>query len=137
MPDVKRMISEVVAENGIRVEPGDPLFALVTMNRMVLEESASRFYEYNQKLIAEFNASMKKAETHGGGILAQMVKESAAKMREGLQSDIQFAGMRAAEYVHRVNEAHRRPAIIRWAAAGLVAGAALFAAGVWFGPCFH
>jgi hypothetical protein len=30
MPDVKRMISEVAAENGIRVEPGDPLFALVT-----------------------------------------------------------------------------------------------------------
>jgi hypothetical protein len=30
------------------------------MNRMVLEESASRFYEYNQKLMAEFNASMKK-----------------------------------------------------------------------------
>jgi hypothetical protein len=137
MRDVKRMISEVAAENGIRVEPGDPLFALVTMNRMVLEESASRFYEYNQKLIAEFNASMKKAETHGGGILAQMVKEAAAQMREGLQSDIQFAGMRAAEYVHRVNEAHRRPAIIRWAAAGLLAGAALFAAGVWFGPCFH
>jgi hypothetical protein len=38
MPDVKRMISEVAAENGIRVEPGDPLFALVTMNRVVLED---------------------------------------------------------------------------------------------------
>ncbi len=137
MPDVKRMISEVAAENGIRVEPGDPLFALVTMNRMVLEESASRFYEFHQKLMAELNASMKKAETHGGGILAEMVKEAATKMREGLQSDIQFAGMRAAEYVHRVNEAHRRPVIIRWAAAGLLAGAGLFAAGVWFGPCFH
>jgi hypothetical protein len=42
MPDTKRMISEVAAENGIRVEPGDPLFALVTMNRMVLEKSAKR-----------------------------------------------------------------------------------------------
>ena len=45
MPDMKRMISEVAAENGIRVEPGDPLFALVTMNRMVFEESAQRYYE--------------------------------------------------------------------------------------------
>ena len=67
-----------------------------------------------------------------------IIEDPAPKMREGLQSDIQFAGMRAAEYVHRVNEAPRRPAIIRWAAAGLVAGAALFAAGVyWFAPCFH
>ena len=40
MPDIKRMISEVAAENGIRIEPGDPLFALVTMNRMVFEEAA-------------------------------------------------------------------------------------------------
>jgi hypothetical protein len=30
MPDMKQMISEVFAENGIRIEPGDPLFALVT-----------------------------------------------------------------------------------------------------------
>ncbi len=62
MPDTKRMISEVAAENGIRVEPGDPLFALVTMNRLVLEESARTYYDYNQKLIAEFHESMKMAE---------------------------------------------------------------------------
>ena len=29
MQDVKRLISEVAAQNGIRVEPDDPLFALV------------------------------------------------------------------------------------------------------------
>jgi DNA-binding transcriptional LysR family regulator len=57
------MISEVARENGIRIEPGDPLFALVTMNRMVLDESARTYYDYNQKLITEFNASMTQAET--------------------------------------------------------------------------
>ncbi len=137
MPDVKRMISEVAAENGIRVEPGDPLFALVTMNRLVLEESAQRFYDYNQKLIAEFHESMKKAETRAGQMLGQMVKESAEKMREGLQADIRSAGLKAREYVHLVNEAHRRPAIIRWVSVGLLAAAAIFASGVWFAPCFH
>ena len=114
MPDTKRMISEVAAENGIRIEPGDPLFALVTMNRMVFEESAQRYYESNQQLIAEFNESMKRAEMRAGSMLAQMVKESAEKMREGLQGDIHIAGLKAREYVHEVNEAHRRPAIIRW-----------------------
>ena len=49
MPDMKRMISEVAAENGIRVEPGDPLFALVTMNRLVLEESASNVLRLQPK----------------------------------------------------------------------------------------
>ena len=50
-------------------------------------------------------------------------------MREGLQCDIQFAGMRASEYVHQVNEAHRRPAIIRWSVVGLLAAILIFAVG--------
>lgn len=137
MPDMKRMISEVAAENGIRVEPGDPLFALVTMNRMVLEESARTYYDYNQKLIEEFMESMKRAEVRAGSMLAQKVKESAEKMREGLQGDIHIAGLKAREYVHLVNEAHRRPAIIRWVSVGLVAAGAIFASGVWLGTLLH
>jgi len=137
MPDVKQMISEVAAENGIRIEPGDPLFALVTLNRSVLEESGQRFHDHTEKLLAAFDVSVQKVEKRAGIMLAQMVKESADKMREGLQSDIRFAGPKSLEFVHAVNEANRRPAIIRWAAAGLIAGAALFAAGVWFAPCFH
>ena len=137
MPDIKRMISEVAAENGIHVEPGDPLFALVTMNRMVLGESAKTYYDYNQTLIEEFMESMKRAEVRAGSMLAQMVKESAEKMREGLQGDIHIAGLKAREYVHLVNEAHTRPAIIRWVSVGLVAAAAIFASGVWFGPLLH
>jgi hypothetical protein len=137
MPDIKRMISEVAAENGIRVEPGDPLFALVTMNRLVLEESAKTYYDYNQKLIEGFMESMKRAEVLAGSMLAQKVKESAEQMREGLQGDIHIAGLKAREYVHLVNEAHRRPAIIRWVSVGLVAAVAIFASGVWLGPCFH
>jgi len=133
MPDVKRMISEVAHENGIRIEPGDPLFALVTMNRMVLDESAKTYYDYNQKLIQEFMESMKRAEVRAGTMLAQMVKESAEKMREGLQGDIHIAGLKAREYVHLVNEAHRRPAMIRWIAVGLAAGVVLLGGGVWIG----
>ena len=81
--------------------------------------------------------SVQKAEKRAGTMLAQMVKESAEQMRQGLQNDIRVAGVRSLEFVHAVNEAHRRPAIIRWAAAGLIAGAALFAAGAWFALCFH
>jgi hypothetical protein len=55
-------------------------------------------------------------------------------MREDLQGEIHIAGLKAHEYVHLVNEAHRRPARVRWAAVGLTAGAVLFAAGGWLGP---
>jgi hypothetical protein len=58
-------------------------------------------------------------------------------MRQGLQSDIQEAGLKAREYVHLVNEAHRRLALIRWSAVGLAGGGLLFGAGVWLGTLLH
>ena len=48
MQDVKRLISEVAAQNGIRVEPDDPLFALVTINRIVLEEATQKLQDQIQ-----------------------------------------------------------------------------------------
>ena len=43
MFDVKQLIGEVAAQNGIRVEPNDPLFALVTMNKIVLDQATREF----------------------------------------------------------------------------------------------
>ena len=40
MLDTKRLIAEVVARNGIRIDPDDPAFALVTLVQLVLEESS-------------------------------------------------------------------------------------------------
>jgi len=137
MENVKRLISEVAAQNGIRVEPDDPLFALVTINRIVLEEATQKLQDHIQARIVEFDASMQKAEVRAGKMLAQMVKESAEKMRQGLQHDIHLAGLKASEFVHLVNEAHRRPALIRWFAVGLVAGALLFGGGIWLGTLLH
>jgi hypothetical protein len=54
-----------------------------------------------------------------------------------LQNDIQIAGLMAREYVYLVNEAHRRPALIRWSACRLMAGAVLFGGGVWLGTLLH
>jgi hypothetical protein len=58
-------------------------------------------------------------------------------VRQGLQGDIHVAGLKAREIVHLVNEAHRRPALIRWSALGLIAGAALFGGGIWLGMFLH
>jgi hypothetical protein len=133
MQDVKRLISEVAAQNGIRVEPDDPLFALVTINKMVLEEATQELQNRIQVVISGFDASYQRAERRAGSVLAQMVKESAEQMRQGLQNDIRVAGLKACEFVHLVNEAHRRPALIRWSAVGLAAGTLLFGGGVWLG----
>jgi hypothetical protein len=70
-------------------------------------------------------------------MLAQCFKESAAQLRQGLQNDIHLAGLKAHEIVHQVNEANLRPALIGWAAAGLISTVLLFGGGYWCATLVH
>jgi hypothetical protein len=135
--DIQRLIAEVAARHNVLLKPDDPAIALVTMNRLILDDAMAAVHEQIRATIAEFHASMQKAEKRAGSMLAQGVKESAAQMRQALQNDIHIAGLKAREFVHLVNEAHRRPALIRWSAVGLVAGTLLFGGGVWLGALLH
>jgi len=136
MLDVKRLIGEVAARNGIRVESWDPAFALVTLNELVLEEIARRLTEEVHSGIAEFTETVQRTETRAGKILAQQVKEAAAELRKELQRDVENARLRASEIVFDVHQAHGKAAVIRWSAAGLIAGLALFSSGLWIGAHF-
>ena len=69
------------ARNGIRVEPGDPAFALVTLNQLVLEDAARQLTDEVRSGIAEFTVAVQKTETRAGKILAQQVKAAAAELR--------------------------------------------------------
>ena len=137
MLDVKRLIGEVAAQNGIRVEADDPVFALATINQIMLAEAMREFNEQIRERTVEFETSFGKAERRAGHVLAQEVKESAAQMRQELQKDIHVAGVKAREIVHQVNAANRRSNLMRWTAAGIVAGALLFGGGVWLGTLMH
>jgi len=133
MIDVNRLIGEVAARNGIRVEPGDPAFALVTLNELVLEEAARQLTGEVRSGIAEFTVAVQKTETRAGKILAQQVKEAAAELRRELHQDIESARLKATEIVTEVHRAHRNSALVRWGAAGLICAVALFSAGLWIG----
>ena len=135
--DVQRLIGEVAARHRLLLHPDEPAIAMVTMNQLVLDSSLAAVHKEIRATIAEFHASMQKAEKRAGSMLAQGVKESAAQMREGLRSDIEMAGLKAREYVHLVNEAHRRPAMIRWSAVGLVAATLIFGGGIWLGTVLN
>ena len=135
--DVQRLIAEVAARHNLFLEPDDPAIALVTMNNLVLRAAIDIVHAEVRVTIAEFHASMQKAEKRAGSMLAQNVKESTVRMKEGLESDIHSAGLKAREIVHLVNEAHRRPALIRWSAVRLLAGFLLFGGGIWLGTLLH
>ena len=133
----QRLIAEVAARHNVFLKPDDPAFALVTLNQLLLDGAVEAVHEQIRATIREFHASMEKAEKRAGSILAQGVKDSAIQMQQALQNDIRVAGLQAREIVHSVNEAHRRPALIRWSAVGLIAGAVLFGGGIWLGTLLH
>ena len=133
MIDVHRLIGEVAARDGIRVEPGDPAFALVTLNQLVLEDAVEQIGQHIHAGIAEFTEAVHKTEGRAGRILAEDVKAAAAELRLELQRDIETARVEAKEIVSEIHRSHTKAALIRWGAAGVVSAAALFVAGLWIG----
>jgi hypothetical protein len=131
--DAKRLCAEVGARNGIRVEPWDPAFALVTLNQLILEEATRQLGGELRDGVAEFATAVQATELRAGKILAEQVKGAAAEIRRELKSDIESARLSATEIVSEFHHAHRNAAVVKWGAAGLLAGAALFGGGLWIG----
>jgi hypothetical protein len=125
MYDVKQLIAAVRATNGIRVEPDDPIFALVTINELVLEQVARRVSDEITTRLVTFKEGMDKTERRAGKLLAEDVRNAAAQIRAEMQKDIEAAGMKAAHLVYKVDQAHKRPAMIRWIAVGLLSAMVL------------
>ena len=136
MIDVHRLIGEVAARDGIRVEPGDPAFALVTLNQLVLEDAVARIGEHIRAGIVEFNQAVQKTENRAGKVLAQEVKDAAAEIREQLQRDIETARVSAREILYEAHRKHARAMFHRLAVAAVSAAAAVFVCGVWAGTRF-
>jgi hypothetical protein len=137
MYDVKQLIAAVRARNGIRVEPDDPVFALVTINELVLEQVARRVSDEIATRLVAFNEGMDKTERRAGSLLAQDVKEAGMQIRAELQKDIDAAGIEAAHLVYKVDQAHKRPTMIRWITVGLSLAVVLLVFGVYVGMYLH
>ena len=86
--DIQRLIAEVAARHNLFLKPDDPAIALVTMNQLILDAAIEAVHEQIRVTIAEFQASIQKAEKRAGTMLAQSVKESTAPDAAGLAGAI-------------------------------------------------
>ena len=136
MIDIKRLVAEVAARDSIRVEPGDPAFALVTLNQLVLEDAVERISEQIRVGMAEFAEAVHKTEARAGKVLAEQVKEVAAELRRELDADVEKARLDVARIVQTVYTAPTKADSIRWAAAAGAIAVLLFTAGLWIGASF-
>ena len=81
MPDVKRLIAEVATRNGIRIDPDDPAFCLVTLNQLILEEAGDKFVAEVRSATRDFEDAVHKVEGRIGVILGRQLKETIASLR--------------------------------------------------------
>ena len=131
--DLKQLAAKVSVEHGIRVDPDDPIMAVVTLNRLVLEQAANEIVEEVRSATREFEQAAENVQVRAGTLVAQRVRDCVAVLRQEIVKDIGNASTQARKSTGDVGRADERPAVQRWVAIGLFSGAVLFGCGVWLG----
>ena len=131
--DLKQIAAKVSVEHGIRVDPDDPIMAVVTLNRLVLEQSANEIVEEVRSATREFEQAAESVQLRAGALVAQRVRDCVGVLRQELLKDIDNASTRARKSIGDVGRADGSPSVQRWVAIGLLSGAVLFSCGVWLG----
>jgi hypothetical protein len=126
--EIKRLAAEVSVQHGIRIDPDDPIMAVVTLNRLVLEATLAEGVTSIRKMAAELNDAAARLQVRAGSTVAQEVRECVAAIRSELQSDIGQTKLDVAQPVE-CQRSQSRWSKLRWIAAGMMSGAALFACG--------
>jgi len=109
MFNVERMISVVAAEHRFILKPDDAAFALVTMNRLVLEESLEAIRAVVNQDLAQFKETAQWAHSRAESAVEAEVRRLARAVNEELRIDLNNARLKSAEIVHQVKEAYEKP----------------------------
>ena len=131
--EIKRLAAEVSVQHGIRVDPDDPIMAVVTLNRLMLERVIADAANLIGDATQEFNRATERVQIRAGSVVAQEVREAVASIRAEIQKDIESARLNARELINELHQTQLQSR--RWwcPVFGLMAGAGLFAAGVFAG----
>ena len=129
--DLKRLAAEVSIQHGIRIDPDDPMMAVVTLNRLVFEAAVAQVIERMQAAVRDFETATEKVQVRAGGALAQEVRESGVAMRTEVAKLVEeFRGAPGQPNVAGKGEVRVEK---RWFVVGLAAALALFTFGIWVG----
>jgi hypothetical protein len=131
--EIQKLIGEVAARNHCRIEDGDPIFAVSTINRLMLDEVVEGLIVRVGAAITAFETSARAVDAHAGKLLAEEVRTSASAWKAEVARDIKMANLKSCEMIDKLNMAHSRPAMIRWGVLGLVAGLFLLVGGILLG----
>jgi hypothetical protein len=131
--DIQKLIGEVAARNHVLVEHDDPIFAVTTINRLMLDEAVEGLISRIGAAITAFETSAREVDAHAGKLLAEEIRSSTSAWKAEIARDINIANVRSCELIDKIHRAHSRPAMLRWGALGLFAGLLFFGCGILFG----
>lgn len=124
--EIKRLAAEVSAAHGIRLDSDDPMMAVVTLNRLVLERLLARMFKTLGEATAQLNDAVGRVQVRAGAAIAEELRAQVVAARRELKID---ADTLAALREPRRQIQQRTP----WITIGLIAALALFGAGFCLG----
>ena len=72
--NLERLLAEAVAKHGIRLDPDDPAVVVVTLTRLVLEETARSMTADVRRAIGEFEVAASRVQGKLGEAVAKSLK---------------------------------------------------------------
>jgi hypothetical protein len=130
--DLKRLAAEVSAQHGIRVDPDDPMMAVVTLNRLVFEQAVSQVLERIQASVRDFETAADKVQVRAGGALAQEIRHCGLELRQEVGKVFEDFS-RVEPNGQDINSGFLTRADRKWLVMGLAIALLLFCLGVWVG----
>ena len=131
--DVKRQAAEVSAQHGIRVDPDDPMMAVVTLNRLVFDQAVAQVLERVQASVRDFETAADKVQVRAGSALAQEVRDCGLAMRQEVGKaleDFHRVGPNGQSDLRGGRPTHGNQ---KWLALGLALALCIFCLGIWVG----
>jgi hypothetical protein len=135
-PDNQKLISEIATKNHILIDIDDPVFAVVTANRLMLNEAVETLFTRVAVAIAAFEASARAVETHAGKVLGEQFRTFTSELKAEIAQERNISNARGYEMVDRIHRAHSKPAMQRWGAMAIVASFGLVVCGYLLGNFF-
>lgn len=133
--DLKRLAAEVSVQHGIRIDPDDPMLAVVTLNRLVFEHAVAQVLERMQSSVRDFEAATEKVQIRAGAVLAQEVRDCGVAFRQQFGQALEESSRCGAA----TRNSKRGETLPNWYAAlgATILALVLFAVGIWVGRTFR
>jgi hypothetical protein len=129
MDKTARLIGEVAARYGIRLDPDDPAFALVALNQLALEDAVEQLAVRMKGIAAELERSAESVGLRAGIAVAEQVKNLADAWRDSHDGGVSNVHIDSPENV----TTQARALYLKWIAVGITAGSLLFGLGLLVG----